>query len=442
MPKKTNDRDGYFESRYMALVSSHADLVCRYDLNYDLIFASPSYCEFFGQTEEDMIGTSVLDLVVSDEQRAASLKRLESITPEAPTRRANNMVHRAGEAASHVDWITTGIFDDGGKLVEYQSVGRDVTKQLQAQEELAKSRMHYMQAARIATVGYWIWDEIEDRMSYCSEEAAAIFGLTAKQALELSATLNGDISATHPDDRAGYENTIMTAVENKTGYDITFRSFRTDGSLRYIRELAEPVLNDDGALFETVGTVQDVTDQKLAEVELAHMARHDALTGVPNRTLFLDRLETGLKAAIREKRQIAVLFIDLDGFKAVNDAAGHQVGDQVLIDLAKRLHDCIRDMDTVGRMGGDEFAIILGGDATKEHVILVTEKILASVSKPIDVNGEFRRLGASIGISLFPTNGKTSETLLAEADRAMYAVKRSGKNGFQFAGATTHAGAT
>ncbi len=433
MPKDTNDRNDYFESRYMALVSSHADLVCRYGLDFALIFASPSYCEFFGRTEKDMIGTSVLDLVVSDEQRAESLKQLESMTLEAPTKRANNMVHRAGDATSHVDWITTGIFDDNGILVEYQSVGRDVTRQLQVQEDLAKSRVYYMQAARIATVGYWVWDEIEDCMSHCSEEAAAIFGLTVEQALKLSATLSGDLSTAHPDDLVEYENTIMTAYENKASYDITFRSFRADGSLRYIRELAEPVLDDDGVLIETVGTVQDITDQKLADEEIAHMARHDALTGVPNRTLFLDRLETGLKAAKRESRQIAVLFIDLDGFKAVNDAAGHQVGDRVLIDLATRLHDCIRDMDTVGRMGGDEFAVILGGDVTEEHVIVVTEKILASVSEPIDVNGESRRLGASIGISLYPTNGETSETLLAEADSAMYAVKRSGKNGFQFA---------
>lgn len=433
MPENMIDRNNNFESRYLALVSGHADLVARFDLNYNLTFVSPSYSRFFGRTKEEMIGTSVLDLVVRDDQRATTLRRFASITPDAPTTRANNMVHRANDTTSHVDWVTTGIFDDDGNLVEYQSIGRDVTQQLLAQEELAKSRMHYMQAARIAGIGYWVWDEIEDRLSYCTEEAAAIYGVSVEYAMERSTTLSGNLSTTHPDDLEEYENALTVAHDNKTGFDVTYRMYRADGKLRYLRQLGEPILDTTGKLIQTVGTVQDITEQKLAEQELLHMARHDALTGIPNRALFLDRLETSLKAAAREKRQIAVLFIDLDGFKAVNDIAGHRGGDQMLVDLAARLHDGLREMDTVGRMGGDEFAVILGGDVTDDHVILVAEKILAAVAEPTDVNGATIHLSASVGIALYPKHGETPGALLEAADNAMYAVKRSCKNGYQFA---------
>ncbi|MBT4888240.1 MAG: GGDEF domain-containing protein, partial [Rhodospirillales bacterium] len=192
----------------------------------------------------------------------------------------------------------------------------------------------------------------------------------------------------------------------------------------------EPILDDKGTLIQTIGTVQDVTDQKMSEQKIFHMAHHDALTDLPNRALFYDRLKTGLKTARREKRQLAVLFLDLDGFKAINDNDGHQVGDMLLIGVAQRLVGCVRDTDTVGRMGGDEFAIILGGDVTHDHVIMVTKKILTSISEPFDLMGENRSIGTSIGVSLYPQHGDDSEVLLNKADEAMYHVKNTGKNGY------------
>lgn len=431
-------QDELYKARYHALVSSHADLVSRYDAHtYELVYVSPSYCQFFGRTEADMLGVSIMDLLADDAQRRASRERLSFITPDAPSVRSHNTVRLAGGEPRDVDWVTTGIFDADETLIEFQSVGRDMTDLLRSQDDLMKSRMHYMQAAQIASVGFWVWDEIEDCLIFCTEEASAIYGITVEESLARSTTLQGNAESTHPDDLAEYENVMMEAFENKTGYDITIREFRKDGEIRYIRHIGEPVLNEQGELIQTVGTIQDVTDQKLTEEKIAHMARHDALTDLPNRALFLDRLETGLKAAKREKRQLAILFIDLDGFKDINDSDGHQMGDQLLIDVANRLNECVREMDTVSRIGGDEFAVILGGDITKDRVVPLAEKILTAISRPFELAKGARSIGASIGISLFPHDGETPDSLLAHADEAMYAVKRSGKNGYQFSKAVS-----
>jgi len=426
-------QDGFFESRYMALVSSHADLVSRYKPNYELVFVSPSYCQFFGRPAAYLFGRSILDLLADEDQRQATRDRLASITLDSPSVRTSDLVIRADGSIRNVDWVTSGIFDENGLLVEFQSVGRDMTDYLHAQEELNKSRTYYKQAAQIAGIGYWIWDNIEDRLEFCTDEAAAIYGVTVEQSLARVRSSDRRDSTKHPDDFDHYETTIRNAHENRTGFDVVYRIYRPDGELRYIRQLGEPIFDHAGNIIKTIGTLQDITEQKLAEEEIAHMARHDALTGIPNRTLFIDRLETDLKSAKREKRQLAVLFIDLDGFKVVNDTAGHQTGDQVLIHFAHRLRNCIRDMDTIGRIGGDEFAIVLSGDVTRDHVVLVVEKILEAVSAPYDLEGKSFLISASIGISLDPGDGDAPDSLLTAADAAMYDVKRSGKNSYRFA---------
>lgn len=436
MSENQNNLGALFKSRYLALVSSHADLVSRYNPgDLKLTFVSPSYWAFFGRSESELLGTSILDLLTTEDQRQASKQRLSTITPEHPTIHAQNMVQIANGDARSVDWVTTGIFNSDGILVEFQSVGRDVTDLVRAQEDLARSRMHYMLAARIAGVGFWVWDEIGDRLAYCTEEASAIYGVTVEESLNRSQSLAANTSTTHPDDLLEYENVISEAAENCTGYDITIRTFRKDGELRYIRHIAEPILDENGRLVQTVGTVQDVTDQKHSEEKIAHMARHDPLTGLPNRALIHDRLGIGLKAAKRESRQLAILFLDLDGLKMINDTDGHQAGDHLLINVAERLSNCVREMDTVGRLGGDEFIVVLGGDVSHEHVVLVAEKILTSVSQPYDLRRGQRHISASIGISLYPSDGETPESLIAAADNAMYAVKRSGKNDYQFSSA-------
>jgi diguanylate cyclase (GGDEF)-like protein len=174
-----------------------------------------------------------------------------------------------------------------------------------------------------------------------------------------------------------------------------------------------------------------IVRRKFHQMELYRSANYDKLTDLPNRSLFHDRLTQTLNQSKRYDRKFALMFIDLDGFKSVNDTLGHDAGDELLIKTAKRLLSCVRESDTVARMGGDEFTIILQSISTSENVELVAQKIINNLSDPFKLKENNAQIGASIGISLFPDNGDDMETLLKKADEAMYEAKKAGKNDYR-----------
>ena len=173
--------------------------------------------------------------------------------------------------------------------------------------------------------------------------------------------------------------------------------------------------------------------KKLAEERMYHMATHDGLTDLPNLRLAMDRLSMALSEARRRKTMAAVMFIDLDGFKAVNDTLGHDAGDRVLKQVARRLLSCVRETDTVSRVGGDEFLVVATGLHTPENAAPMAEKILQLVSQPFISNGQQPVISASIGIAFYPDHGEDRDQLIKLADEAMYQIKKSGKNGYSFA---------
>jgi diguanylate cyclase (GGDEF)-like protein len=191
---------------------------------------------------------------------------------------------------------------------------------------------------------------------------------------------------------------------------------------------------------------QDVTERKRAEqvleasvLHLRHRSQHDPLTGLPNRLLFEERLELALAGAERYERKVAVLFIDLDGFKAINDAHGHSCGDVVLKEVAQRLHDALRTSDTLARMHGDEFVVLLPDVGGRDAIASLTTTLLAEMTRPVVIGDATARVTASIGVSLFPKNARHAHGLMNAADAAMYHAKASGKNTVRFFGAATRA---
>ncbi len=177
---------------------------------------------------------------------------------------------------------------------------------------------------------------------------------------------------------------------------------------------------------------RDIKERKLAEKKLEYMALYDPLTDIPNRTLFFDRLNQALALAKRNAYPFALMFLDLDGFKQVNDSMGHDIGDMLLKETAQRLTACLRKSDTVARMGGDEFTVILTKVTMASDVKIVAQKVVACLSKPFHLKGYEYSITVSIGISLYPSDSSDGETLFKYADTAMYRVKESGKNGYQF----------
>lgn len=201
---------------------------------------------------------------------------------------------------------------------------------------------------------------------------------------------------------------------------------------RHYHIIGTPIYDRNGDVSRIVLLYTDITDQKLAAEQIERLAYFDVLTGLPNRVLLKDRLEQMMYRASRREEMVALLFLDLDQFKEINDTLGHNVGDQLLQVIAERLGHCVRQSDTVGRLGGDEFVLLLEGIRVQEDVSEVAEKVLTAFTHPLYLDGREIFISASIGISQYPVDGRDTEALFKNADTAMYQAKNKGRNNFQF----------
>jgi len=206
-----------------------------------------------------------------------------------------------------------------------------------------------------------------------------------------------------------------------------------------VRPWTAEEINYASALADFMALALSAADRKQAEEEMRRLANYDHLTGLPNRTLFLDRMEQSLARARRSRKPMALLFIDVDRFKSVNDSLGHNVGDQLLYQIGQRLLECVRTSDTVARLGGDEFTVIIEDCVETQAVTLTCERILSSLSETMLLEGTEVNLGASIGVSMYPSDGTTVQALLQNADSAMYKAKERGRNNYQFFTQDMHA---
>ncbi|MEZ4598164.1 MAG: diguanylate cyclase [Syntrophotaleaceae bacterium] len=220
------------------------------------------------------------------------------------------------------------------------------------------------------------------------------------------------------------------------GLEIEYRLVADDRRIRWIKDRRFPVMDRQGYPCRLAGIAMDITEQKVAQEKLLELNRqlerqatHDPLTGLPNRRLFIDRLEQALAHARRFGGRVGMLFIDLDGFKHINDQLGHQAGDQTLQEVARRLGGVLRKVDTAARLGGDEFGVVLPDLVKGKDAEVVAKKIFEEISRPLEFDWGTCTVGASIGISFFPEHGCSADDLIGMADRTMYIVKQEGKGG-------------
>ena len=206
---------------------------------------------------------------------------------------------------------------------------------------------------------------------------------------------------------------------------------RRKNGMPFPMEIAVTEIKSGGVHIFTA-MLRDISEQKLALQRIEQLAHYDELTHLPNRTLFYDRLGQAIVAAKRSKQSLALLFIDLDGFKQVNDMHGHHIGDSLLKQVSERLRLCVRESDTLARLGGDEFTMILNDSHGREAVAMVAIKVVESIAQPFAVEGRSVRIGASVGIARYPDDAPSKGTLLIVADKAMYAAKAAGKNTYRF----------
>lgn len=286
--------------------------------------------------------------------------------------------------------------------------------------------------------GVWDWD-IPNDIAYFSDQYKEMFGFSDT---EIQVNMDAWNSRVHSDDAKSMDKAITQYLEGKSDkYQHEHRVICKDKSFKWVLSRGMIVKRDkfDNPI-RMVGTHTDITERKLLETKLKNLAHFDALTGLPNRTLLNDRLKLALAYAKREKKLLAVMFVDLDQFKAINDVYGHKIGDKVLKKIAQRLSACVRNSDTVSRIGGDEFIILLPIINSEGDAVSVANKIVTSVAKPIEIikkNETFQPvkaiqknldISASIGIAIYPTHGMDEKLLLINADLAMYQAKNRGKN--------------
>lgn len=286
--------------------------------------------------------------------------------------------------------------------------------------------------------GVWDWDITHD-IAHFSDRYKEMFGFTES---EINTNMESWKNRIHPDDAESMNNAVNDYLSGKTEkYTHEHRVICKDKSIKWVLSRGMTVERDkNGHPIRMVGTHADITERKQLETKLENLAHFDALTNLPNRTLFGDRLKLALAYAKRERKMLAVMFVDLDQFKEINDIYGHKIGDKVLKKVSQRLISCVRESDTVARIGGDEFIVLLPIIDSEVDATRVANKIVTAVAKaieivkpseisqPIKVIQKNLHVSASIGIAIYPQHGKDEKLLVINADLAMYQAKRSGKN--------------
>jgi diguanylate cyclase (GGDEF)-like protein/PAS domain S-box-containing protein len=286
-----------------------------------------------------------------------------------------------------------------------------------------KLRMHF-ESTPLAVVE---WDRRQQATAW-NPAAEAIFGYPAYEVLgkPIPALLAAEA------DRADMESMCRELLESGEGNKTTLVNIARNGRTIHCEWYNTPLMDAAGAVTGFASLVQDITERLNTERTIHYMAHHDALTGLPNRRLMQDRLNQAIMAARRKQRHVAVLFLDLDRFKVVNDTLGHDTGDFILKDVARRLVTCVREVDTVSREGGDEFVLILPDLERPENARVVADKILQELARPVEIGGHEIHVTPSIGISHYPNDATDVHQLLKHADNAMYQAKDAGRNTVRF----------
>ena len=382
----------------------------------------------FGWTREEMLGTEFFPRLVPDDQveHCQRIAQELSGSREAVFSRNWNLTRDGRRILC--DWMNAKLHDASGRLIGYASAAVDVTPQHLAEESLRESEQRFRLLAEnaievISTV------DLDGRVTYVSPAITRVRGFTPEEVVghhieDLLTEESGAIA------REALAELHASGKLPQSQYRV--QQPHKDGGTIWADVTVNTLQNDDGEVTGFLTVTRDATKQQAQEAELRHLAHHDALTELPNRSLFFDRLNMALARSARDKAKTGLLYVDLDGFKQINDERGHHAGDVVLKTIAERLRKSIRESDTAARIGGDEFAIVLTTMRHEDDAYHVAEKIVDAFAEPIALSDEDQVIiGGSIGIALYPDDAMHAEELLKLADHAMYKVKRTGKGDYR-----------
>jgi diguanylate cyclase (GGDEF)-like protein/PAS domain S-box-containing protein len=389
-----------------------------------ILYVNSYACQALGYTHKDLIGVCFWKLDPSFS--------LPDWMPLWKTLRRNGVVHfethHQRKDATKFPVSVTGnyIFHEGS---EYSlTFVQDITERIEAEVALKEQKDFFRLIAE--NIGDFISVvDIYGRRMYNSPSFSNLLG----DAKELLGT--DSFAEIHEDDRDRIRKIFDETVKTGVGHQAEYRLVRADGSIRHMESRGGVLLDAEGTVARVVVVSRDISERKAGELRVQYLAHHDALTDLPNRTLMSDRMHQALAYARRDNALLAVMFLDLDNFKPVNDTLGHEVGDQLLREVATRLHACVpRESDSVSRIGGDEFVILLARILSRTDAEAVARKMLEALYQPFQIGPHTVRISASIGIALFPFHGQDQRMLIKNADMAMYRAKEGGHNCYRFFG--------
>jgi diguanylate cyclase (GGDEF)-like protein/PAS domain S-box-containing protein len=315
------------------------------------------------------------------------------------------------------------IFDAGGQFRGYRGIARDVTEE----QRLRESEERSASTVELAAIGI-SHVSLDGRFIHVNRRMCDMLGYTKEELLQLTVR-----QISHPQDVSATDRDLKRLRSGEIdSIKIEKRYLRKDAIPIWVRITIASKCGPDGRPLYDISIVEDISERKQAEERVQYLATHDEMTNLPNRAMFGQLLAHAVQHGRRYRRRFAVLFIDLDRFKTINDSLGHEAGDELLKVMALRLRESLRSSDIVARLGGDEFVLLVEELAERQQAATVARNILSAVIKPVEIFGQECRVTASIGISVFPEDAQDAKTLMKNADMAMYQAKEDGKNNYQF----------
>jgi diguanylate cyclase (GGDEF)-like protein/PAS domain S-box-containing protein len=400
-------------------------LVGYWDKNLRCRFANQAYLAWFGKAPEEIIGNTMMELMGESLFTLNEPYIRAALTGEKQG--FERTMTKADGSIGHTMSYYIPDMDDQGIVAGFYVLATDVTplKQAQAELELAAAVYQSTEEAIMVT-------DINGIIMSVNPAFTQITGYPANEAIGQTPRLLR--SNRHEQE---FHSGLWQQIEGSGQWQGEIWNRRKNGEIYLGWQTITRIAGSGSEAGRYVSVFHDITESWKKNEHNKHLAFHDALTDLPNRSLLMERLERQISIKEREPRCLAVLFLDLDRFKFVNDTLGHAIGDDLLIAVAQKLQALVRQSDTVARLGGDEFVIMLDNPANRQEVVLIAERIISVINEPMNFHGSTAQVGTSIGIAMFPTDGATADELLKSADTAMYEAKRAGRNAYRFFAAET-----
>ncbi|MGM0521675.1 MAG: EAL domain-containing protein [Pseudomonadota bacterium] len=410
------------EQRYRSLFVHHPDAVFSLDLDGRFLTANATCGAITGYDPEEMLGRSFVDFVQPDD--IGRLTQNVNAAQRGHVERYEFVLHDRDGQAHVISMINTPIIVNG-EIEGVYGIGQDITASRAQQTQLRTLE----RCVEASVNGIVIADatQPDQPIIYANSAFSHMTGYSQDEIIGRNCRfLQGEESDPQVVSR------IRGHVKAQRDIHVTLCNYRKDGTLFWNDLYIAPVRDEAGHIAHFVGVQHDITEHKAFEARLAYHASHDALTRLPNRSLFEERLLAEFNASQRRDKQVAVLFVDLDEFKPINDNLGHAVGDQLLIEVAQRLLAAVRPTDTVARLGGDEFVILQTSVRDDTHVMGVVERMLPALAQPYCIDDQELYLTASIGIAMSQPSTIHPQALIQQADMAMYQAKQQGRNAYHW----------